>query len=89
MKVLLAFLSLLALAQAQFGGFFDQMFGGGGSSSGGGGGGGGTSGGSSHQSQQRNNPSDASHYRQQFSACEFFSFPIYDCSFTLEKKEEK
>lgn len=86
MKVLLAFLSLLALAQAQFGGFFDQMFGGGGSSSGGGGGGG-TSGGSSHQSQQRNNPSDASHYRQQFSACTFFPFRLRLLLY-IEKKEE-
>ncbi|KAH7318145.1 hypothetical protein B0I35DRAFT_478682 [Stachybotrys elegans] len=53
MRFLILVLSLVGLAAAQFGGFFDQMFGGGG-----GGGGGGE-----HQAQNRNNPSDATHYR--------------------------
>ena len=54
MRYLLAFLSLLALANAQFGGFFDQMFG--------------QQGGQQHH-QQQNNPSDASHYRQRYDGC--------------------
>ncbi|KAL7811690.1 hypothetical protein V8C44DRAFT_330046 [Trichoderma aethiopicum] len=68
MRLLIAFLSLFALASAQFG-FFDQMFGGGG----GGGGGGGH-----HQQQQaQNNPSDARHYQQQYthSACDRYLCP--------------
>lgn len=66
MRFLIAFLSLFALANAQFGGFFDQMFGGGG------GGGHGH-----HEQQNRNNPSDASHYRQRFeqSSCDNYLCP--------------
>lgn len=58
MRFLIAFLSLFALANAQFGGFFDQMFGGGG--------------GGGHEQQNRNNPSDAAHYRQRFDQCTSF-----------------
>jgi hypothetical protein len=57
MRFLIAFLSLFALANAQFGSFFDNMFSGGGG------------GGHPHESQQRNNPSDAAHYRQRFEQC--------------------
>ena len=58
MRLLITLLSLSALANAQFGGFFDHMFGGGG-------------GGHGHDQQQqsRNNPSDAGHYRQRFDQC--------------------
>ncbi|RSM05671.1 Long chronological lifespan protein 2 [Fusarium oligoseptatum] len=48
MRYLIAVLSLLGLANAQFGGFFDQMFG--------------QQGGEQHHAQPQNNPSDASHY---------------------------
>lgn len=59
--VLLVLAALLSLATAQFGGFFDQMFGGGG------GGGGGDGGGGGHrQRQQQNYPSDSSLYQQNF-----------------------
>lgn len=57
MRSLIVFLSLLALANAQFGGFFDQMFGGGG--------------GGEQQGQARNNPSDASHYRSRHDQCAY------------------
>ncbi|KAF4975695.1 hypothetical protein FZEAL_7550 [Fusarium zealandicum] len=50
MRYLVALLSLLSLANAQFGGFFDQMFGQQGDHE-------------HHQAQQQQNPSDASHYR--------------------------
>jgi hypothetical protein len=51
MRCLVAFISLFALVNAQFGGFFDQMFG---------------DGPAHGQGQQRpsNNPSDAGLYRQ-------------------------
>ncbi|QPH04065.1 Long chronological lifespan protein 2 [Epichloe festucae Fl1] len=70
MEFLIAFLSLLSLASAQFG-FFDQMFGG-------------HDGGHEHhqhhhhqQQQQQNNPSDASHYKLQFeqSICDKYLCP--------------
>lgn len=65
MELLIAFLSLLSLAGAQFG-FFDQMFGG-------------HDGGHEHhqhqqQPMQQNNPSDASHYKSQFEQCMLHSF---------------
>src|SRR5687768_7748126 len=56
----LVLLSLMGVAHAQFGGFFDQMFGGGG--------GGGHHG---HQQRQQNVPSDSSGYRQIYDQCEF------------------
>ena len=62
MRHLILFLSLMGLASAQFGGFFDQMFGGGGGH-----------GGEHHQ--QPNNPSDAAHYRSRYSQCT--SIPYY------------
>ncbi|KFA64248.1 hypothetical protein S40285_06760 [Stachybotrys chlorohalonatus IBT 40285] len=52
MRYLILFLSLLGLASAQFGGFFDQMFGGHQGE---------------QQQQYQNNPSDASHYRARYS----------------------
>lgn len=57
MRFLVVLLSLVGLAAAQFGGFFDQMFGGGGG------------GGGEHQAQNRNNPSDAGHYRARHEQC--------------------
>ncbi|KAF7559396.1 hypothetical protein G7046_g4754 [Stylonectria norvegica] len=48
MRYLLAILSLLTLASAQFNGFFDQMF---------------NQGGQQQQQQPQNNPSDANNYR--------------------------
>ncbi|KAI5461708.1 hypothetical protein BGZ63DRAFT_386471 [Mariannaea sp. PMI_226] len=66
MRYIIALLSLLTLANAQFGGFFDQMFGGQG-------------GGHEHrqQQQQQNNPSDASHYHHHYehSACDKYLCP--------------
>lgn len=64
MKLLVAFLSLLSLATAQFG-FFDQMFGG-------------QDGHEQHhhQHQQQNNPSDAGHYRAQYEGCTYFMYPL-------------
>lgn len=56
MQLLIAFMSLLSLATAQFG-FFDQMFGKDGQHHG-------------QQQQQSNNPSDASQYHSRFEACE-------------------
>lgn len=53
----LSLLSFSVFVNAQFGGFFDQMFGG--------------QQGGHQQQQQPNNPSDASHYRAQYGACEF------------------
>lgn len=61
MRYLLALLTLLAVANAQFGSFFDQMFGAGdqdGPHQGGGGG-----------RRSANNPSDAAHYRQRYEQC--------------------
>lgn len=55
MRYLIALLSLFAVANAQFGGFFDQMFGG---QQGGGG-----------QQAPQNNPSDANHYRSRHDQC--------------------
>ena len=52
MRYLIAFLSLLALANAQFGGFFDQMFGDGPNQG--------------QQQRHSNNPSDAGLYRQRY-----------------------
>ncbi|KAG9252184.1 uncharacterized protein F5Z01DRAFT_235315 [Emericellopsis atlantica] len=52
MRCLIAFLSLLALANAQFGGFFDQMFGDA------------PNHGQGQQQRHSNNPSDAGLYRQ-------------------------
>ena len=51
----LALLALVSVATAQFGGFFDQMFGG--HSHGG------------QQQRQRNVPSDASSYRRNYESC--------------------
>ncbi|KAH8733987.1 hypothetical protein BGZ61DRAFT_515183 [Ilyonectria robusta] len=68
MRYLIALLSLLAVANAQFGGFFDQMFGQQG-------------GGHEHQQQQhqgqQNNPSDASHYIHYYehSSCDKYLCP--------------
>lgn len=67
MRYLIALLSLFALANAQFGGFFDQMFG---NSQGGGGHE------HHHQSHSQNNPSDASHYRTQHDQCMFSINPF-------------
>ncbi|CAM1507852.1 Fc.00g047000.m01.CDS01 [Cosmosporella sp. VM-42] len=63
MRYVLALLSLLSLANAQFGGFFDQMFN--------------QQGGHQHQQQQQNNPSDAAHYRQRHdgSVCDNYLCP--------------
>ncbi|KAJ4321281.1 Long chronological lifespan protein 2 [Fusarium piperis] len=64
MRSLIAILSLLSLASAQFGGFFDQMFG--------------QQGGhEQHHAQPQNNPSDASHYRHQYdnSVCDKYLCP--------------
>lgn len=57
MRYFIALLSLLTLVNAQFGGFFDQMFG--------------QQGGHGHEQrqQQQNNPSDAAHYRNQYEHC--------------------
>jgi hypothetical protein len=65
MRYLFVFLSLLGLASAQFGGFFDQMFGGGGQQQ------------QHHRQQQQNNPSDAGHYRKQYdhSTCDQYLCP--------------
>lgn len=64
MKLLVAFLSLLSLATAQFG-FFDQMFGG-------------QDGHEQHhhQHQPQNNPSDAGHYRAQYEGCTYFMYHL-------------
>ena len=69
MRLVLAFLSLLSCAAAQFG-FFDQMFGGGG--------GGQHDDGhphQQHQHRQANNPSDASLYRAHYDQCTFACLP--------------
>lgn len=61
MQVLIALFTLLAFANAQFGGFFDQMFNGGGHQEE-----------EHHQGGRRqppNNPSDASHYLQRYDQC--------------------
>lgn len=58
MRYIVAFLSLLTLVNAQFGGFFDQMFG----QQGG-------HGHEHHQAQQQNNPSDANHYKHNYENC--------------------
>jgi len=67
MRYLVAFLSLLAVANAQFGSFFDQMFGGQDEGHHGG----------HHARQSPNNPSDASHYRQHYdgSVCDRYLCP--------------
>lgn len=58
MRYLFAVLSLLTLVNAQFGGFFDQMFN--------------QQGGHEHhQAQQQNNPSDANHYKQNYENCKY------------------
>jgi hypothetical protein len=65
MRYLIAILSFLSLANAQFGGFFDQMFGQQGSHE-------------QHHGQPQNNPSDASHYRNQYDNCVYPLFsPIF------------
>ena len=66
MRYLVAFLSLLAVANAQFGSFFDQMFGGQDE---------GHHGGHHHARQSPNNPSDAAHYRQHYDGGTFFCNP--------------
>lgn len=65
MKLLMIFLSLFALAHAQFG-FFDQMFGG-------------QQGGGQEQAPQ-NNPSDANHYRSRHDQCtpSFLPLSLFD-----------
>ena len=63
MRYLIALLSLLAVANAQFGSFFDHMFNGGDSHEGHHGG---------HHSN--NNPSDASHYRQRYESCTSYPY---------------
>lgn len=69
MRYLIALLTLLTAVNAQFGGFFDQMFGGGGGN------------GNPHEAHQQgsqqapNNPSDASLFRQRYEHCKIF-FPI-------------
>lgn len=64
MQLPLLLLALVGLASAQFGGFFDQMFGGPG------GGGGGSSGGGSHghPREPQNVPSDPNMYRKNYDA---------------------
>lgn len=57
MRYLIAFLSLLSLANAQFGGFFDQMF---------------NNGGREHRTEPQNNPSDASLYQNNYDNCASF-----------------
>lgn len=64
MRYLIALLSLLAVANAQFGGFFDQMFGSDDGHAGHGRG---------HHSS--NSPSDASHYRHRYESCTSKSWP--------------
>ncbi|KAL6849097.1 Long chronological lifespan protein 2 [Amphichorda felina] len=66
MRYLIALLSLLAVANAQFGGFFDQMFGSDDGHAGHGRG---------HHSS--NSPSDASHYRHRYesSVCDRYLCP--------------
>lgn len=67
MKFLLSFLlASLPLASAQFGGFFEQMFGGQE----------GHGHGHGHQ-QQHNNPSDANNYRTQFEQCEYITRSLW------------
>ncbi|KAF5668106.1 long chronological lifespan 2 [Fusarium heterosporum] len=64
MRYVFAFLSILTLVNAQFGGFFDQMFG--------------QQGGQEHhQPQQQNNPSDANHYKHNYdnSICDKYLCP--------------
>ncbi|KAF5558413.1 long chronological lifespan 2 [Fusarium mexicanum] len=64
MRYIFAVLSLLTLVNAQFGGFFDQMFN--------------QQGGHEHhQAQQQNNPSDANHYKQNYenSICDKYLCP--------------
>jgi hypothetical protein len=56
MRYFVALLSLLTLVNAQFGGFFDQMF----NQQGGH---------EQRQQQQQNNPSDASHYKHHYEQC--------------------
>uniref|UniRef100_A0A8H7NLF3 Long chronological lifespan protein 2 n=1 Tax=Bionectria ochroleuca TaxID=29856 RepID=A0A8H7NLF3_BIOOC len=71
MRYLIALLTLLTAVNAQFGGFFDQMFGGGGGN------------GNPHEAHQQgsqqapNNPSDASLFRQRYehSNCDKFLCP--------------
>lgn len=57
MRYIFAFLSILTLVNAQFGGFFDQMF----NQQGGN---------EQRQPQQQNNPSDANHYKHNYENCE-------------------
>lgn len=83
MRYLIALLTLLTAVNAQFGGFFDQMFGGGG--------GGNSNPHEAHQqgSQQApNNPSDASLFRQRYEHCkisfhslEFASYLFFERDF--------
>ncbi|GJN74961.1 hypothetical protein VFPFJ_10775 [Purpureocillium lilacinum] len=70
MRLVLAFLSLLSCAAAQFG-FFDQMFGGGGGQHDDG------HPHQQHQHRQANNPSDASLYRAHYdqSSCDNYLCP--------------
>ncbi|TWU70958.1 Long chronological lifespan protein 2 [Metarhizium rileyi] len=65
MRLLLPFMTLLSLAAAQFGGFFEQMFGGQDAHE------------HHHQHQQQNNPSDAGQYRAQYeqSHCDNYLCP--------------
>lgn len=71
MRYLIALLGLLVVANAQFGSFFDQMFGGGGDGHPQGHGHG-------HQQGSGNNPSDASHYRQRYEHCMYISLAGQD-----------
>ncbi|KAF4466615.1 Long chronological lifespan 2 [Fusarium albosuccineum] len=63
MRYLIAILSLLTLVNAQFGGFFDQMFNQGGHEQ--------------HHQRAQNSPSDASHYRHHYesSVCDKYLCP--------------
>ncbi|KAJ4251934.1 Long chronological lifespan protein 2 [Fusarium torreyae] len=87
MRYLFALLSLLTLVNAQFGGFFDQMFGQQGGHEG------------HHQAQQQNNPSDANHYKHNYenSVCDKYLCPDtlacvhfpHHCPCAWEAQQEK
>ncbi|KAH6893001.1 hypothetical protein B0T10DRAFT_481235 [Thelonectria olida] len=86
MRYFVALLSLLTLVNAQFGGFFDQMF----NQQGGH---------EQRQQQQQNNPSDASHYKHHYehSSCDHYLCPDtlacvhfpHHCPCAWESQQEK
>lgn len=68
MRCLIIFFALMAVASAQFGNLFEQMFGGHDHD-----------GGHQHQQGGRNNPSDASVYRQRYEQCTYPFSPTWLC----------